>query len=95
MSVRITGVEYVLGPWVEHTSTEQRRAAVIEAIADAAERFDELFQQPAPLGDNPLVRWIDVPQADVTIRILLPHPNRGVHLLGIFDAFDDELSNDQ
>ena len=56
-----------------------------ETIASASEDYEALFAQAAPVGDHPLVRWIDVPDAGVTIRVLLPHPNKGIHLLDIFD----------
>lgn len=66
---------------------------MLDAIADAAGRYDVLFAGPASLDENPLVRWIDVPSVPVTVKILLTHPNRGIHLLKIVDTgadpFDD------
>lgn len=83
----MTGVERVLDPWLERTTTHDRRMAVVEAIAKAAEQYSDLFRQAAPIDESPLVRWIDVPEADASIRVLLTNPHRGLHLLGIFDVF--------
>jgi len=85
VSVRITGVEAVLDPWIERTDTPTRCNAVLHAIADAADHYDELFGEQALVGDHPLVRWIDVPEGDASVRVLLPHPHKGIHILQIFD----------
>ena len=90
MSIRVTGIEEVLDPWLERCSDQPKRAAVIYKVIWASEHFDELFAQQAPVGDNPLSRWIDIPEFGVTIRILLPYPNKGIHLQGIFDLDKNE-----
>lgn len=87
MSVRVTGLKETLDPWLESCEDADRRAIVIEAIASAADTYDELFSQAAPVGDHPLARWIDVESGGVTLRVMLTRPNRGIHLLDIFDYF--------
>jgi hypothetical protein len=90
VSVRVTGIEEVLDPWLERVSDQSKRAAVIAKVIWASEHFDELFAQQAPIGDNPLFRWIDIPEVEVTIRVFLPYPNRGINLISIFDLDKDE-----
>lgn len=86
----MTGIEEILDPWLERVLDQSKRAAVINKVIWASEHFDDLFAQQAPVGDNPLVRWIDIPEVGVTIRALLPNPNRGIHLLAIFDLDKDD-----
>lgn len=85
MSVRVTGIEEILDPWLERVLDQSKRAAVIDKVIWTSEHFDELFAQQAPIGDNALFRWIDIPEAGVTLRVFLPYPHRS-----IFDLDKDE-----
>lgn len=82
MSPRATNLDQVLDPWLEKQPHEAKRRAVVEAILWAVENLDELQAQPAFEG-HPLKRSVEVPEAEVVLRILLPLPMRGVHLLSI------------
>jgi hypothetical protein len=81
-TVRLTGLSQHLEHWLGRVSTPTRRESVVEALARVAEQYDDLFVQPGPVDDHPLVRWTDVPDADASMRLLLLHPHRGIALLG-------------
>jgi hypothetical protein len=59
-----------------------KRWAVLDALADSANHYSHLFNQPAVYG-HPLKRLIEVAEAEVTILVLLTHPHLGIHLLQI------------
>jgi hypothetical protein len=79
---RATNLDRVLDPWLAQEPDETKRRAVIEAVLWALEHLDELQAQPAFEG-HPLKRLVEVPEAEVALRILLPLPMSGVHLLSI------------
>jgi hypothetical protein len=82
LSARITNIEKVLDPWMVAEADQSKRVAVLDALASAITEYPRLFARPAVYG-HPLKRLIEVPEAEVTILVLLTHPHVGIHLLAI------------
>jgi hypothetical protein len=62
--------------------SESKRLAVINSLLDAASNYDDLYAQPAVYG-HPLRRLIEVPEAEVTVLVVLPNPFIGIVLVRI------------
>jgi hypothetical protein len=82
MSARIVNCETILDPWLNEEPDEVKRLAVINALFNAATNFGDLYAQPAVYG-HPLRRLIEVPEAEVTILVVLPNPFLGIVLMRI------------
>ena len=93
MGVKVTNVGEVLDPWLESESREEVCLAVLQAIADAADNYAALWNRPAAFG-HPPKRAIEVGEVGVLIRVLLPHPHRGIHLLQISSDWDGERDDE-
>jgi hypothetical protein len=82
--VRVTGLDEIYDPWASSEQDSARRSAVLEALLNATEpeAYAALWAEPATSG-HPLRRRIEVPEADVALEVVLPHPFRGIHLVDI------------
>jgi hypothetical protein len=82
MNPRVVHCDTVLDPWLAAESDHRKCEAVLVALMNAVEHYDDLYAQPAVYG-HPLRRLIEVPEAEVTILVVLPEPFRGIVLVRI------------
>lgn len=81
-AVKITNADAVLDPWLQTEPDPELRRAVLERIAWIAENFDDVYALSGIPGANPLRRRLRV-EGGAFIEGIVPHPNRGFHLLSI------------
>ena len=75
-------------PWWEAEPDEDRRRAVLERLLWIADNLGYLHEQPAIYG-HPLKREVEVPEAGVTLRVILTAPFVGAHLLEVVDDWQE------
>lgn len=86
MPWKVQNDEKVLGPWLDIEPDTRKKAAVLERLASIAEHAEDagsILLQPAPLYEHPLKRYVDVPEAGVTIVVLMAAQYKAIRLLAI------------